>query len=468
MLKIWTKSSEHNDTELMLKLENQRLLEVINESQVASDQMIAAVHEVDQSVFQLTKIADQSTSAGVDLQSNGQQALVEIQQASSILYDTAKTASEMNQSCRSMEEQAEATSDSITMINQSLEKTNEEAKQLVTFNKFARSRIEALISQSQEITRMNQMIQSVSRQTSLLSFNASIEAARAGEHGNGFAVVAKEIKKLADQNAEASKHSSIILEGLEQAINEVVQSVKEEKDSVDSLIHEIKEITNQLGSIHSLMNQTTGLINQTREDSERQSEKTKEAAIQLERVVNRVEQTIQSVDQTVIFIENQHSEISHLNLIGQDLTRTSANLATSVGKLDLNSQTTTTMSADDIHKMTQLVKEIAAESVLKTSEKKDHEAILLRYYHQVENIEAIWSNQDNGSFIFSYPKAGLLNANQRKWWKEAMEGVYYHSEPYISAITKGTCVTFSAPIKRDGLIIGVVGVDITIDTKDSN
>ena len=59
--------------------------------------------------------------------------------------------------------------------------------------------------------------------------------------------------------------------------------------------------------------------------------------------------------------------------------------------------------------------------------------------------------------------AGISNANIRTWFKEAIKRNTYVSEPYISAITKNPCVTVSAPlISEDGLIVGVMGIDIKI------
>ncbi|SFI91937.1 hypothetical protein SAMN02799624_02675 [Paenibacillus sp. UNC496MF] len=49
---------------------------------------------------------------------------------------------------------------------------------------------------------------------------------------------------------------------------------------------------------------------------------------------------------------------------------------------------------------------------------------------------AVWSNRDDGTFIFSQPEAGQLNAKGRDWWQGAMEGRAFASAVYVSAITK--------------------------------
>ncbi|MTT30786.1 hypothetical protein GMB86_01995 [Terrilactibacillus sp. BCM23-1] len=74
----------------------------------------------------------------------------------------------------------------------------------------------------------------------------------------------------------------------------------------------------------------------------------------------------------------------------------------------------------------------------------------------------IWSNRSDGTFIFSNPPAALVNAKARSWFKEAMNGRRYVSDPYISVLTKRNCVTLSVPIKENNQIIGVLGADITV------
>jgi hypothetical protein len=77
-------------------------------------------------------------------------------------------------------------------------------------------------------------------------------------------------------------------------------------------------------------------------------------------------------------------------------------------------------------------------------------------------VEAIWSNRINGSFIYSNPPAGIPNALIRPWFRESIKGLVHVSEVYISAITKNPCLTVSIPIQDHNHIIGVLGADLAI------
>ena len=70
---------------------------------------------------------------------------------------------------------------------------------------------------------------------------------------------------------------------------------------------------------------------------------------------------------------------------------------------------------------------------------------------RTQGMEAIWSNRSDGSFVFSEPEAGLLNARGRDWWRKAMAGETYISEVYLSAITKRPCLTVSMPLRWEDL-----------------
>jgi hypothetical protein len=87
-------------------------------------------------------------------------------------------------------------------------------------------------------------------------------------------------------------------------------------------------------------------------------------------------------------------------------------------------------------------------------------AEVLKQHHE---LEAAWTNSVDGRFICSLPPAGIANAATREWFLEAIEGNFFVSAIYVSAISYKPCITISLPIKNmTGEIIGVLGVDLRI------
>jgi len=92
-----------------------------------------------------------------------------------------------------------------------------------------------------------------------------------------------------------------------------------------------------------------------------------------------------------------------------------------------------------------------------------HKKVLDNFLNNHKEIEALWTNDIKGRFIYSNPPAGIANANVRDWFKECITGKEYISEIYISAITKIPCLTVSIPLIKNGSCIGVIGADLSIN-----
>ncbi len=117
--------------------------------------------------------------------------------------------------------------------------------------------VESLGTKSYEITSIIKTITSIAEQTNLLALNAAIEAARAGEHGKGFAVVADEVRKLAEQSQNAAKEVTNIVTSIQ---HEVVSIVKQNHEGVESVIKGVEVANETTSSLEQIMKQTEETI----------------------------------------------------------------------------------------------------------------------------------------------------------------------------------------------------------------
>lgn len=173
----------------------------------------------------------------------------------------------------------------------------------------------SLGQRSDQIGHIINVIKDIAEQTNLLALNAAIEAARAGEQGRGFAVVADEVRKLAERTALATSEISKMISAIQSETGNAVATMEKGSSEVSDGVALANQAGKSLQNINNSVKRVVDMIEQISESTRSQSETTNEITQRVEHIAEMAQENTVSVNETTHASHDLQKLSSHLQQV---------------------------------------------------------------------------------------------------------------------------------------------------------
>lgn len=255
-------------------------------------------HELSNTSLEVGKLVENSTTL---VNNTTQQAKVIYKDMSSSIEE-AKTA----------KEDLEAANVSLSGASQAILKLTKDIQESAEIEIEMAGRIHQLSTDAEQVKQILSVISDIAEQTNLLALNAAIEAARAGEHGRGFAVVADEVRKLAERTQKS-------LSEINATINVIVQAIIESSQQMTTNSKNVEDLSKTALNVEKKINELSGVMDKANHMAENSVDKYIQSGNSIKEIINNIEEVNRISGKNARSIEEIAGAAEHMNNMTETL-----------------------------------------------------------------------------------------------------------------------------------------------------
>jgi methyl-accepting chemotaxis protein WspA len=210
------------------------------------DNLRTLVRQIQSSGLKITSTTSEIAASGKQLEATVAEQLVSTNEVKATARQIAVTSMNVVRSMDAVKGKAVDTADSASHSQKDLDRMEKVMRDLLTATAAITSKLDVMHEKANNINTVVTTITKVADQTNLLSLNAAIEAEKAGEYGTGFAVVAREIRRLADQTAVATLEIEQMVKEMQRAVSIGVMEMDHFSKTVTSAVDDVVRISDQV------------------------------------------------------------------------------------------------------------------------------------------------------------------------------------------------------------------------------
>lgn len=316
-------------------LTTRMLGEYRGELQLLRDNINSMAGSLSALLLQISSAADISASSAAEisaiaetLAASAAENSAQVDEIASAIEEMSRTISENAIGATNAAQVAERNKLIASEGGNSVSETVKKMMQIANVVRTSAEKIEKLGESSKEIGEIISVIDEIADQTNLLALNAAIEAARAGEQGRGFAVVADEVRKLAERTTEATKQIAQMIKGIQKETDEAVRAMQAGTEEVNKGIELADRAGSSLEQIVSSSQEVWDLINQIAAATEEQSSTAEQIAKNISSISQvtadtaaRVQDVAKSSEDLAKQMEMLHSMLEKFKLSTENISQ---------------------------------------------------------------------------------------------------------------------------------------------------
>lgn len=290
---------------------SEELMASAEQTTEATNQIAASIQEVAGGSKKQEVSTDESSQAMQEMMTGVQLVATATSTVADVSSEATKEADEGNVALQrvviQMDKINESTNDSATVIQQ-------------------------LEERSTAIVKIIEVITGIADQTNLLALNAAIEAARAGEHGKGFAVVADEVRKLAEQSKTSADQIAGLIGEIQADTKHAVRTMEKGTDEVASGISVVQEAGAGFKRIQSSISEMASQIQEISAVAQRMSASAEQVNLSIDQVAHVAKQTSENAETVAATSEEQLASMEEISLSSAELSKRAEELLTQINQ----------------------------------------------------------------------------------------------------------------------------------------
>jgi len=295
------------------KVTNDALGNVVDSVNFMLDNFTKVLERVRKAAVDVSTSANQILNAADEMTAGATQQDQEITNTSSAVEELTVSMKQVSNNAEASAEAARRALDAAEQGNRAVSDTLEGMQRIRSSVQATAKKIKSLGDRSLEISEIINVINDITEQTNLLALNAAIEAARAGEAGRGFAVVADEVRKLAEHSRSATKDIAALIKAIQAETNEAVVVMEDGTREVEVGAGLADQAGKALEAISNVVRQSAELVQEISLASKQQVRGTEGVANAMQIISGITRQTTQGARQTASTVNNMVKLSDQLN-----------------------------------------------------------------------------------------------------------------------------------------------------------